>query len=61
MEVSYSNPAGNLYGTTSLGGNGANCGSSGCGTIFKITPQTLAEDSGQDAQLNQRGYLYVFR
>ncbi len=43
------NPAGNLYGTTSLGGNGANCGSSGCGTIFKITPQTLAEDSGQDA------------
>jgi uncharacterized repeat protein (TIGR03803 family) len=30
---------GNLYGTTYLGGTGANCTlSQGCGTIFKITP-----------------------
>lgn len=36
--------AGNLYGTTQLGGtyddNGnCNSGSGGCGTVFKITPQ----------------------
>lgn len=29
--------AGNLYGTTSQGGD-LNCGFSGCGTIFKVTP-----------------------
>jgi uncharacterized repeat protein (TIGR03803 family) len=31
---------GNFYGTASAGGSGlpANCGSDGCGTIFKITP-----------------------
>jgi uncharacterized repeat protein (TIGR03803 family) len=29
--------AGNLYGTTSDGGD-VNCGFSGCGTLFKITP-----------------------
>ncbi|HEX3664819.1 MAG TPA: choice-of-anchor tandem repeat GloVer-containing protein [Rhizomicrobium sp.] len=30
--------SGNLYGTTWEGGNGADCGSSGCGTVFKIAP-----------------------
>jgi uncharacterized repeat protein (TIGR03803 family) len=31
--------AGNLYGTTSLGGlTGIACSSSGCGTVFKLTP-----------------------
>jgi uncharacterized repeat protein (TIGR03803 family) len=32
--------AGNLYGTTVLGGDGTNCdeGSAGCGTVFKIAP-----------------------
>src|SRR5271166_996272 len=29
--------AGNLYGTTKEGGNGQ-CGSTGCGTVFKLTP-----------------------
>src|SRR5580692_433392 len=29
--------AGNLYGTTSQGGD-LNCGFSGCGTVFKVTP-----------------------
>jgi len=29
--------AGNLYGTTSAGGD-LNCGFSGCGTVFKLTP-----------------------
>jgi uncharacterized repeat protein (TIGR03803 family) len=30
--------SGNLYGTTSDGGNPADCDSSGCGTVFKLTP-----------------------
>jgi uncharacterized repeat protein (TIGR03803 family) len=30
-------PAGNLYGTASDGGD-LNCGFSGCGTVFKVTP-----------------------
>jgi uncharacterized repeat protein (TIGR03803 family) len=29
---------GNLYGTTQYGGTGLNCGSPGCGTVFKIAP-----------------------
>jgi uncharacterized repeat protein (TIGR03803 family) len=29
--------AGNLYGTTSDGGD-LSCGFSGCGTVFKVTP-----------------------
>jgi uncharacterized repeat protein (TIGR03803 family) len=29
--------AGNLYGTTNLGG-GSGCGGNGCGTVFKLTP-----------------------
>jgi uncharacterized repeat protein (TIGR03803 family) len=28
--------AGNLYGTTSVGGTGTACGSSGCGTVFEL-------------------------
>jgi uncharacterized repeat protein (TIGR03803 family) len=28
---------GNLYGTTEEGGNSTNCGTAGCGTVFKIT------------------------
>jgi uncharacterized repeat protein (TIGR03803 family) len=30
---------GNLYGETTFGGDNGSCGSIGCGTIFKITPQ----------------------
>jgi len=30
--------AGNLYGTTTAGGNSANCFIGGCGTVFQITP-----------------------
>src|ERR1035438_8983049 len=30
---------GNFYGTTSAGGGSNNCGSSGCGTVFKMTPR----------------------
>jgi uncharacterized repeat protein (TIGR03803 family) len=30
--------AGNLYGTTSLGGASTNCGSEGCGTVFEVSP-----------------------
>jgi len=30
--------AGNLYGTTGLGGSGTGCGSYGCGTVWKLTP-----------------------
>jgi uncharacterized repeat protein (TIGR03803 family) len=29
---------GNLYGETSAGGGSQNCASSGCGTVFKLTP-----------------------
>jgi len=30
--------AGNLYGTTFFGGTGSQCGSVGCGTVFKLDP-----------------------
>jgi uncharacterized repeat protein (TIGR03803 family) len=30
--------AGNLYGTTMYGGNTADCGGNGCGTVFKLAP-----------------------
>ena len=30
--------AGNLYGTTFLGGSGSSCGPGGCGTVFELTP-----------------------
>jgi len=43
---------GNLYGTTSGGGTSNNCGSNGCGTVFKITPSgmltTLHSFDGSD-------------
>ena len=29
--------SGNLYGTTNTGGTSTNCGSGGCGTVFKVT------------------------
>jgi uncharacterized repeat protein (TIGR03803 family) len=32
--------AGNLYGTTSAGGNLSACQTSGCGTVFELTPAT---------------------
>jgi uncharacterized repeat protein (TIGR03803 family) len=39
-----SDAAGMLYGTTSRGGSGTDCGVvvSGCGTVFKLDPNTLA-------------------
>jgi len=30
--------AGNIYGTTSKGGNGGNCGPGACGTVFELIP-----------------------
>jgi len=32
--------AGNLYGTTSDGGDGGDCGVDGCGTVFELLPQS---------------------
>jgi uncharacterized repeat protein (TIGR03803 family) len=32
--------AGNLYGTTSAGGNSSACGPTGCGTVFRLSPLT---------------------
>src|SRR5271169_4988058 len=32
-------PDGAFYGTTEIGGNFDACGSNGCGTVFKVTPQ----------------------
>ena len=32
--------AGNVYGTTALGGDRRRCGDGGCGTVFKLTPET---------------------
>jgi uncharacterized repeat protein (TIGR03803 family) len=32
--------AGNIYGTTYYGGSGANCGISGCGTVFELIHET---------------------
>jgi uncharacterized repeat protein (TIGR03803 family) len=37
MSGLVSDTAGNLYGTTEMGG-GAGCGGSGCGTVFELTP-----------------------
>jgi uncharacterized repeat protein (TIGR03803 family) len=43
---------GNFYGTTVEGGSSGNCGSNGCGTVFKITPSgrltTLRSFDGTD-------------
>jgi uncharacterized repeat protein (TIGR03803 family) len=43
---------GDFYGTTSGGGTSNNCGSNGCGTVFKITPSgmltTLHSFEGSD-------------
>ncbi len=38
-------PAGNLYGTTSMGGNLSGCGGDGCGVAFELSP------SGQETVL----------
>lgn len=32
--------AGNLYGTSQFGGNSTNCGPSGCGTVFELSPSS---------------------
>jgi uncharacterized repeat protein (TIGR03803 family) len=32
--------AGNLYGTTSIGGSATTCGGNGCGTVFELSPKT---------------------
>jgi uncharacterized repeat protein (TIGR03803 family) len=32
--------AGNLYGTTAMGGGNLNCSDDGCGTVFKLTPNS---------------------
>jgi len=33
--------AGNLYGTASNGGNSSNCGYSGCGVVYKLSPRPV--------------------
>lgn len=43
---------GNLYGTTSIGGDSTNCGANGCGTIFKLWQQ---ENSWKFALLSFNG------
>jgi hypothetical protein len=35
-------PSGVVYGTTYLGGSATACGSSGCGTVFELTPPSSA-------------------
>lgn len=52
--------AGNLYGTTAFGGN-TNCGSSGCGTVFKLDPSgnqtVLFKFSGTDGAFPAGGLV----
>ena len=38
LSVLLMDPEGNLYGTTKVGGNGE-CGGSGCGVVFELSPQ----------------------
>jgi len=47
--------AGNLYGTTSYGGN-LDCGAYGCGTVFKLTPKA----KGKDKVVYKEKVLYRF-
>jgi uncharacterized repeat protein (TIGR03803 family) len=57
--------AGNLYGTTSLGGN-LSC-SEGCGTVFELMPQkgggwtekVLHEFTGNDGELPEAGVVFA--
>jgi uncharacterized repeat protein (TIGR03803 family) len=39
--------AGNLYGTTQMGGNLNGCGGSGCGIVFELSPQSNGGWSGR--------------
>jgi uncharacterized repeat protein (TIGR03803 family) len=39
VSVLIADSAGNLYGTTTDGGNG-NCGGTGCGTVFELSPHS---------------------
>jgi len=39
LSVLLFDSTGNLYGTTTAGGNSQACGSTSCGTIFKLSPQ----------------------
>jgi len=52
---------GNFYGVNAEGGSSNNCGASGCGTIFQITPSgvltTLYNFSGPDGQFPDGGLL----
>jgi uncharacterized repeat protein (TIGR03803 family) len=52
---------GNFYGTTAYGGESGNCETSGCGTIFKITPSgaltTLYSFSGTDGSIPEAAVL----
>jgi uncharacterized repeat protein (TIGR03803 family) len=43
--------AGNLYGTTDLGGIG--CGGYGCGTVFKLSPPAKGETAWRDTTIYQ--------
>ena len=52
---------GNFYGTTAEGGSSSDCGSNGCGTVFKITPSgtltTLRSFDGADGAKPFSGLL----
>lgn len=43
--------AGNLYGATSGGGSSTNCGTSGCGTVFELSPPATAGGNWQETVL----------
>jgi uncharacterized repeat protein (TIGR03803 family) len=48
--------AGNLYGTTIEGGNpGGQCGASGCGVVFKLTPNPNGNDRWKEMALYRFG------
>ena len=42
--------AGDLFGTTNLGGS---AGSEGCGTVFKLAPSGLETDARQDETMSR--------
>jgi uncharacterized repeat protein (TIGR03803 family) len=52
-------PDGTFYGTTAFGGDLSDCGGSGCGTVFKMTPSgsltTLHQFNGTDGEFVAAG------
>jgi uncharacterized repeat protein (TIGR03803 family) len=46
---------GNLYGTTIYGGGSTRCGSTGCGTVFKLTPPAAGKTKWTETILHRFG------